>query len=122
MRNEDPMAFFKGMFFGAVAGAVAGLLLAPKSGKETREDIKKLAVDIQDKAVDIYEDAGRELRKKITAVKKAGELVDETKYRVLVRQVVNEYKKDAKVTASAAEKLGEQLKADWVLVKKELMK
>lgn len=28
-----------GFLFGAVAGAVAGLLLAPKSGKETREQL-----------------------------------------------------------------------------------
>lgn len=35
------MAGFKsGIFWGAVFGGLAGLLNAPKSGKETREDIK----------------------------------------------------------------------------------
>ena len=33
--------FAKGTIIGAVIGAVAGVLLAPKSGKETQEDIKR---------------------------------------------------------------------------------
>ena len=32
--------FFLGMILGAAAGVVAGVFLAPKSGKETREDLK----------------------------------------------------------------------------------
>lgn len=35
--------FGLGILIGAVAGVVTGLLTAPKSGKETREDIKKMA-------------------------------------------------------------------------------
>jgi gas vesicle protein len=31
--------FFKGFIIGGIIGAVAGLLLAPKSGRETREDL-----------------------------------------------------------------------------------
>ncbi len=34
----------KGGIIGVVIGAVSGILLAPKSGKETREDIKAAAV------------------------------------------------------------------------------
>lgn len=33
---------------GAAAGVLAGILLAPKSGKETREVIAKRATDIRD--------------------------------------------------------------------------
>ncbi|MCX6808084.1 MAG: YtxH domain-containing protein [Candidatus Berkelbacteria bacterium] len=33
--------FFLGVVFGALAGAAAGLLLAPQSGKETREVLGK---------------------------------------------------------------------------------
>ncbi len=40
----------------ALAGYVAGILTAPKSGKETREDIK-------DKAVETYTTAEKELKK-----------------------------------------------------------
>lgn len=32
-----------GIIIGAIAGAVAGFLTAPKSGKETRDDIKRRA-------------------------------------------------------------------------------
>lgn len=33
--------FLQGTLIGAAVGAVAGLLFAPKSGKQTRQDIKK---------------------------------------------------------------------------------
>jgi gas vesicle protein len=39
-----------GFLLGAIGGAVAGILLAPKSGKETRADIKDKAVEVNDKA------------------------------------------------------------------------
>ena len=32
-----------GLLIGALAGIIAALLLAPKSGKETRQDIKRAA-------------------------------------------------------------------------------
>jgi gas vesicle protein len=35
--------FIKGGILGALVGAVAGILFAPKSGKETREDLKQQA-------------------------------------------------------------------------------
>lgn len=37
---------------GAVLGAVAGMLLAPKSGKETREEIKDYAVKVKKEVAD----------------------------------------------------------------------
>jgi gas vesicle protein len=35
--------FIGGILFGAFVGAIAGVLLAPSSGKETRKKIKKMA-------------------------------------------------------------------------------
>lgn len=35
-------SFVKGTIIGVIAGAVAGLLFAPKSGKETQQDIKRV--------------------------------------------------------------------------------
>lgn len=122
MRNDDPISFFKGMLFGVMAGAVAGILLAPKSGKETREDIKRLAEDVEEKVVDTYEDARRIVMKKVRDMRKAGELIDEEKYKSLVQEVVNEFKRDSMVSEKVAEDLGEQLKGDWVMVKKQLLK
>lgn len=122
MRNDDPISFFKGMLFGVMAGAVAGILLAPKSGKETREDIKRLAEDFEEKAVDVYEDTRKIVMKKVRDMRKAGELIDEEKYRSLVKKVVSELKRDSRVSEKVAEDLGEQLKGDWVMVKKQLLK
>lgn len=35
-----------GAFFGVIVGMITGLLTAPKSGKETRQDIKKTATKV----------------------------------------------------------------------------
>jgi gas vesicle protein len=35
-------SFIKGTLLGVIAGAVAGILLAPKSGKETQDDLKRI--------------------------------------------------------------------------------
>jgi gas vesicle protein len=43
MKSGD---FLSGMLVGVVIGAVAGLLLAPQSGEETREDIKEFSIDV----------------------------------------------------------------------------
>ncbi len=120
MSHNNTNSFFKGLIFGALGGAIAGILLAPKSGEETREDIKKLALEMKDKAVDTYEKARAEVEKKIEQVKKAGEQIDEDKYRKIVAEVVDEFKRDTKVTSSAAKQLGEQLRSDWDMVKKSL--
>jgi gas vesicle protein len=121
MQNSTE-SFFKGLIVGAIGGAVAGILLAPKSGEETREDIKKLAVDLKDKAEDVYSKARKEVDKKIAQIKRAGEKLDEGKYKALVSEVVEEFKQDAEVTSSVAKRLGEQLRADWGMVKKEVGK
>ena len=39
-------SFFKGFIFGGIIGAVIGVLLAPKSGRELREDIGEEAEKI----------------------------------------------------------------------------
>jgi gas vesicle protein len=44
-------------FAGSVAGALTGLLLAPKSGAETRQQIKKASTDAGNKVKEKFEDA-----------------------------------------------------------------
>lgn len=58
--------FAIGALFGAAVGAVAALLTAPKSGKETREDIKRKAGEIKSDAASKADD----VRKKAEDVKK----------------------------------------------------
>ena len=47
--SKNHGSFFLAGLLGALAGAVGGLLLAPKSGKATRKDIVKLANEISKK-------------------------------------------------------------------------
>lgn len=49
------MSTLIGFGAGAVVGAVTALLLAPASGKETREKIKERINDVSDKAYDLVE-------------------------------------------------------------------
>ena len=67
---------------GVAVGAVAGILLAPKSGKETREDLKNAFNDLLDKAKNIKaEDVKAAIEKKVSEIK-AG-LADLDKEKVL---------------------------------------
>ncbi|RMF69225.1 MAG: gas vesicle protein [Calditrichaeota bacterium] len=48
--NNDGSEFLKGFLFGGLVGAVAALLYAPKSGKEVREDLRKMSAELKDDA------------------------------------------------------------------------
>jgi gas vesicle protein len=63
-------------FIGGLVGAGVALLLAPQSGKETRQKIKGLTDDAKEKATKYAE----EVKSKVTsAVGKGKELVEEKK-------------------------------------------
>lgn len=49
MANNTGSKTLMGIMFGALAGLTAGLLLAPKSGRETRDQIKATARDTKEK-------------------------------------------------------------------------
>lgn len=55
--------FALGAIIGAAAGVVAGILTAPKSGKETRADIKRKAGELKEEAAEqterVKEQAGK---------------------------------------------------------------
>ncbi len=53
-RNND---LLKGLFVGGLIGMVLGVLFAPKSGKQTREDITRKADELLVKAKEEYEKA-----------------------------------------------------------------
>ncbi len=62
---------------GAAAGFIAGILLAPASGKETRKKIKEQATKTGEAAKEGYEKLAKEAEKGIRMVKeKTGEGVD----------------------------------------------
>lgn len=118
--SKETNSFMKGLAFGAVAGAVAGILLAPKSGEETRKDLQDLAEGFKDRAIDTYSEARKKVEKKAKSLKQLGEKIDEKKYGTLVNEVVDEYKSKDILSSDSAKKLGTQLKRDWTKVKKAI--
>ncbi|MCC0686234.1 YtxH domain-containing protein [Clostridioides sp. ZZV14-6345] len=76
-----------GVVLGAVTGAVSGVLLAPKSGKETREDIKgasqQIAEKINMKTVDVKGKVSEKLKDRkgnfIESKKKIKKYIDNKK-------------------------------------------
>ncbi|MCD4811808.1 YtxH domain-containing protein [bacterium] len=114
-------SFFSGLVFGVAAGAIAGVLLAPKSGVETREDIKKFAVEMGEKATAEYNNIKAEVQKRLVVLKAAGEKIDLDIYKKLVNEVIDEFKSDGSVTADVAKRLGTQLSGDWDMVKTSLV-
>jgi gas vesicle protein len=53
--SDRGVDFVKGLFIGGLIGAVLGILYAPKSGKETREDIARKTEDLMARAREEYE-------------------------------------------------------------------
>jgi len=134
---------FLATLFGIAAGAIGGLLLAPKSGKETREDLKKLVMKLtkevegtvkstkekveevfgeaSDQAMEKYKEIKSMVMNKVAEVKTAGKEIDKEKYVAIVEKVVDEYKSDLNTTKNGAIKLISQLKKDWEKIKKALV-
>jgi gas vesicle protein len=55
--------FWKGLFIGGLIGAALGVLYAPKSGKETREDLARKTDDLIARAKEDYEQTLEKSRK-----------------------------------------------------------
>ena len=111
MSSSD--GFFKGLLFGTVVGLTAGILLAPKAGSETREDIKKFAQESVDSAEAYYKKARKEINKRVKDLKETGKNIDIDGYKKLVAKVIEEIKGDGEVTADVAKQIGMKLNEDW---------
>ncbi len=140
--KKSGSSLFFASLLGVVAGAVGGLLLAPKSGKETREDIKRMAADLNDKiksgvtetkirvktvfgeandaAIEKYNNIKDQISQKLVALKATGEEIDKSRYAKVVDDVVADFRGDLEATKGAAQKLSTMLKKDWEKVKKAL--
>ena len=69
-------SFLWGVLTGAVTGAVSALLLAPKSGKELRQDISETAQKVGDKTVEVGRQAGAAVQ---SFTKRTTEIVSDAK-------------------------------------------
>ena len=61
---------------GGLVGASVGMLLAPKSGKETREQIRGMAEEVKETTGDYYE---RVKKTVVSALENGQELIEEKK-------------------------------------------
>lgn len=127
---------------GALAGIVGGVLFAPKSGKETRADIAKVAAEIskqikssaedtEARVKEVFGSSGKaatakykEIRNtvvgKVAALKTAGDEIDKEKYSMIVDDVVTEFKNDIEMAKGSATKMASQMKKDWEKIKKAI--
>ena len=134
--------FLTGLF-GTLIGAIGGLLLAPQSGKKTRDDIKRMlsklnkevetgVKDTKERVAEIFGNASEEtvakykeiksaVMKKVAEVKTAGKEIDKEKYSMIVEDVVIDFKEDLKATKNGAIKLVSQLNKDWEKIKNALV-
>lgn len=61
-RTNNIFEVFIGMLIGALAGSITMLLLAPKSGEETRMQIQKKGIELRKRTSGIVEDAIAQVR------------------------------------------------------------
>jgi len=86
MNNDQKVII--GFLFGVAAGALAGLLLAPTSGEETRKKITDKATDLKDELSSQINTSFGRLSEQVTntlGLKKTNGIVDQ-----LTRKVANE--------------------------------
>jgi gas vesicle protein len=92
--EETPRDLLIGSVLGGVLGAVAGLLLAPKSGSELRQDIADTYEDVSEKTQEMADQFTRKGKKVANNVQsQAGEWLD------LAKQVISQLAGDAQDTA-----------------------
>lgn len=142
MNKKNGLGLFFAGLMGAITGALGGLLLAPQSGKETREDIARISKELTNKmktraedtkkkvldvfgetsqtAIDKYTEIRTAVTDKLAALKNAGEEIDRNKYGAVVDSVIEGFKDDFKATKMGAKKMADLLKKDWDKVKSAL--
>jgi len=69
---NNPLMVLVGILIGGLAGAVTMLLLAPKSGKDTRVDIQNKGIELRDRASGFVDDAISQLRSTTSDIANSG--------------------------------------------------
>lgn len=128
-----------GLLLGATAGAVAGLFLAPKTGKELRKDAKDLSDkakkfadeykkklekeepaeaakivfgDVTDTSVAFMQKANKELSEELGILKEKYSTIDKKKYSEAVKNLMDSYKADKALPEGSLKKLAAYLEKD----------
>jgi gas vesicle protein len=135
MANRDTKMGL-GLVLGLVVGALGGIFLAPKSGKENRdavakkwgelqemidsgemqEKVQKIFGDVSDESMRLYANAREGVLKGIEEMKN----MDSDDYARLVQNVIDKVKEGTKANADKLAKLREDLIKDWPEMKEEV--
>lgn len=133
MEDKKRSRFGLGLVIGSMLGALAGVFLAPKSGKENREavlkkiqELKKTLekMEIDKKAKEIFGVASEEGIKILTMVKEdlmkgldmmeeRLEDIDKEKYAKMVKEAIERVSKETKETTAKLKVLEKALMQDW---------
>ena len=94
---------------GAVAGAGLGILFAPKSGKENREELKKKIEELLDKVKNINsDDIKKNFNKKIKEIEKDIKSLDKEQVKEIAKKKSEEIKTKVNDLVSLAKEKGDE--------------
>lgn len=125
--TKKPSSLGVGILVGAAVGAVAGLFLAPKAGKELRKDAKKLyegvtkdpeaAVKeifgkVSKETLELYKGAQKEVIAQLNKVSDSYKDLDSAKYKDIAMKAVEKVKDDHEVPQDQLKKLTAYLEGD----------
>lgn len=63
--HANPLNVVVGMLIGGLAGALTMLLLAPRSGKDTRKQIQEKGIELRDRTNELVEDTLAQVRSSV---------------------------------------------------------
>ena len=139
MKSKNSSKMGLGMLLGVAAGAIAGLFLAPKPGKELRKDAKNLTDevvksatkynkklqkktpeqiakvvfgDMSEASMKLAKKAHKSLAAELSSLEANYQKIDKKKYTAAVKTVVDGLKKDGEVPAATLKKLASYLQLD----------
>lgn len=138
MSDQKKSKFGLGLIIGTVIGAITALFVAPKTGKEMREEAKKkidelkklleehqvdekvreIFGEVTEEAKALYLKAKEWLVEELAQLKETIENIDWEEYRQSVDKVMVRVKKETKKGAKEIEKLKKQLLKEWDKMKK----
>lgn len=70
--NRNIFGVLAGLLVGGLAGAVTMLLLAPQSGKDTRNQIQKKSIELRDRTNGMVEDVAAQVRSNASRIAVGG--------------------------------------------------
>ncbi len=112
MNNDGGKKFGLGVIIGAIIGALAGLFLAPKSGKELKEDVAKGVDELKRKykSGELQKEIKREISRRVGEIKGR---VTQSQYAQIVDEVIGKMRKSREITSEEMEDLRERLMEEW---------